>query len=245
MRTVQLVLRVSLVALGVVCGLGVARTLQLVRRAPDVVPQPTVVRQTHAGEVEALGQDLGSLRATLAELQQQQARLREAMPTLHHPPAPQPAAGVAPHRPSVPGTHRRHRGTRGNMAPPEPAGARDDIPERPLDSEAQRALVQQERVAFEEQLAAEAADTAWAAWAAEEIERALAASTLPGTSLVASRCGETLCRLEFAFEDLQGRDMHLGHIPFVLPATGGGMWFTDPTDPLRLIVFAHRAADME
>jgi hypothetical protein len=73
-----------------------------------------------------------------------------------------------------------------------------------------------------------------------EIDRALEERDLPGTSLVTAQCGESMCRFEFAFEDMQGRDASLGLVPFVLPTTGGGVWFMDPDDPLRLIFFAER-----
>jgi hypothetical protein len=242
MRTVPMALGVGFLTLGVLYGVGILRVPQPERHAPDVVEHSVAPAQGQAAELAALAHDLTSLRAELTILQQQQRGLGATLPAIQRQLDTQQAALVRrPPRHNT-GAQQRRGAPSGDAARTDQGTALDDTRQGPLDNEAQRAQVQQELLAFEEQLTAEVPDPRGTAWATTEIERGLEEHNLLGTQLVASQCGATLCRLEFVFEDGPGRDMALGQLPFVLPTAGGGVWFVDPEDPLRVIFFTDRHA---
>jgi hypothetical protein len=54
-----------------------------------------------------------------------------------------------------------------------------------------------------------------------EVEHGLRAYELPRTSLAVSQCEGILCRFKFTFEEMEGQEMGLGQISFVLPTVDG------------------------
>lgn len=165
-------------------------------------------------ERDSLQRDLAALRGELAELRASHSALVRHLEALADSGGPAPAGDARPEE------------------------ERDPLP----DLELERMRVQEDLVALEDRLAAEAPDSAWSMWAAGEIQDNLERHEIGGARLAETECGATTCRFEFEFDDVRARDLAVGEIPFLLPTEGGGTWFMDPDAPERVVLFADRFA---
>jgi hypothetical protein len=158
-------------------------------------------------ELEALRRELASVRADVTRMLAESAQLLEPAGA---DPAPAPR-------------------DRGELDPEEPGP-----PERP-DIAQIEADLELEQLAYEDRLREEGDDWAEAKGLETELMRSLGEGSIRATAN--ARCGQTLCRVNFAFEDAIDLEDQFHDIPNMMPWTGEGFATIDAEDPRRAIVY--------
>jgi hypothetical protein len=158
-------------------------------------------------ELEALRRELASVRADVARMQTESAQPFE-LAGADPAPAPVDRGGLDPHEPG----------------PPE----LPDIAQIEADFELQQ-------LAFEDRILEEGDDWAGAQDLEAELTRNLGESSVRATA--SARCGQTLCRVNFAFEDAVELDEQFYEIPNMMPWTGEGFAKIDAEDPRRAVIY--------
>jgi len=92
-----------------------------------------------------------------------------------------------------------------------------------------------QQLAFEDRILEEGDDWAGAQGLEAELTRSLDEGSIRATA--STRCGQTLCRVNFAFEDAIDLEEQFLDIPNLMPWTGEGFATIDAEDPRRAIVY--------
>ena len=158
-------------------------------------------------ELEALRGELASVRAEVARMQAESAQPLEPAGA---DPAPAPL----------------DRGERDSEEPGPP-----ELPDiAPIEAD-----LELQQLAFEDRILEEGDDWAGAQGLEAELTRSLDEGSIRATA--STRCGQTLCRVNFAFEDAIDLEEQFLDIPNLMPWTGEGFATIDAEDPRRAIVY--------
>ncbi len=100
----------------------------------------------------------------------------------------------------------------------------------------------QRRSELDARIAGEREDAGFAARVEEDVTRGLGDSAIGGAWVVSSHCGSSVCQVEMVFDGDPAREQTLAALPCVLPTRGGVTTFFDASDPMRIVLYAHREA---
>jgi hypothetical protein len=170
-------------------------------------------REDTRAELEALRRELASVRADVTRMQAES-------------PQPFERAGADP-------------------APAPPDRGELDLEESGLselpDIAQIEAKLELQQLGFEDRLLEEGDDWAGAQSLEAELTRSLGEGSVRATA--SARCGQTLCSVNFAFEDAIELDEQFHEIPNIMPWAGEGFAMIDAEDPRRAIIYVAREGE--